>query len=72
MMRTVGNSVIRAVLDELDVLAGGTDHDALAALADRIDSARLRVLVSGEAKRGKSTLVNAILGREVLQRALSR
>ena len=67
-MRTVGNGnpVIRAVLDELDVLSGGADHDALAVLADRLDSARLRVLVAGEAKRGKSTLVNAMLGREVL------
>lgn len=65
-MRTAGNSVIRAVLDELDALAGGADHDALAALADRLDSARLRVVVAGEAKRGKSTLVNAMLGREVL------
>ena len=26
----------------------------------------LRVLVAGEAKRGKSTLVNALLGRDVL------
>jgi len=66
MMRTADNSVIRAALAELDVLAGSTDHDALAGLADRLDSARLRVLVAGEAKRGKSTLVNAMLGREVL------
>jgi Dynamin family len=62
-MRTAGNSVIRAVLDEFDALAGGADHDAL---ADRHDSARLRVVVACEAKRGKSTLVNAMLGREVL------
>jgi len=66
MMRTAGNQVVRAVLDELDLLADGADHDALMALRDRIDSARLRVLVAGEAKRGKSTLVNALLGREVL------
>ncbi len=65
-MRTAGTSVIRAVLDELDELAEGADHDALAALRDRLDSARLRVLVAGEAKRGKSTLVNALLGRDVL------
>ena len=65
-MRTAGSPVIRAALAELDVLAGCADHDALAALADRLDSARLRVLVAGEAKRGKSTPVNAMLGREVL------
>jgi small GTP-binding protein len=53
-------------LDRLDDLADDTDHAALAALRDRLDSARLRVLVAGEAKRGKSTLVNALLGREVL------
>jgi len=75
-MQAAGKSVIRGVLDELDVLAAATDHnrgdhnradhDVLAALADRLDSARLRVLVAGEAKRGKSTLVNALLGRDVL------
>ena len=65
-MQTAGTSAIRAVLDDLDQLADGTDHDALAALRDRLDSARLRVLVAGEAKRGKSTLVNALLGRDVL------
>lgn len=38
----------------------------LTALRERLRAARLRVLVVGEAKRGKSTLVNALLGREVL------
>ena len=33
----------------------------LVALRDRLRAARLRVLVVGEAKRGKSTLVNALL-----------
>jgi len=65
-LRTSGKPVIRAVLDELDLLAGDEDRGLLAALRDRLDSARLRVLVAGEAKRGKSTLVNALLGREVL------
>jgi small GTP-binding protein len=66
MMRTAAKSVIRGVLDDLDELADGAGHDVLAALRDRLDSARLRVLVAGEAKRGKSTLVNALLGRDVL------
>jgi len=65
-MRTAAKSVIRGALDDLDELADGPGHDVLAALRDRLDSARLRVLVAGEAKRGKSTLVNAMLGREVL------
>jgi hypothetical protein len=35
-------------------------------LRGRLRDARLRMLVAGEAKRGKSTLVNALLGRDVL------
>lgn len=53
-------------LDELATLAPAADQEFLAALRDRLRAARLRVLVVGEAKRGKSTLVNALLGREVL------
>ncbi len=54
------------LLDRLDELSDEAGREALALLRDRLDSARLRVLVAGEAKRGKSTLVNALLGREVL------
>ncbi|MBO0831727.1 MAG: dynamin family protein, partial [Actinobacteria bacterium] len=57
---------LRDALDRLDKLAEGADRDELAKVRDRLDSARLRVLVAGEAKRGKSTLVNALLGRDVL------
>jgi small GTP-binding protein len=53
-------------LDELAGLAPAADGELLAALGARLRAARLRVLVVGEAKRGKSTLVNALLGREVL------
>ncbi len=53
-------------LDELTPLADETESAILAALRDRLAAARLRVLVVGEAKRGKSTLVNALLGRDVL------
>ena len=53
-------------LDALAGLAGAANAATLAALRDRLAAARLRVLVVGEAKRGKSTLVNALLGREVL------
>jgi small GTP-binding protein len=65
-MKAAHGTGIRAVLDQLDELAADPDRDTLAALRDRLDSARMRVLVAGEAKRGKSTLVNALLGREVL------
>jgi ribosome biogenesis GTPase A len=53
-------------LDALAGLAGAADAATLAALRDRLAAARLRVLVVGEAKRGKSTPVNALLAREML------
>jgi GTP-binding protein EngB required for normal cell division len=57
---------LAAALDGLSALAGPEDRAALAELHDRLRHHRLRVLVAGEAKRGKSTLVNALLGRSVL------
>ena len=53
-------------LDDLAALGTDRDREQLAALRDRLAAARLRVLVAGEAKRGKSTLINALLGRPVL------
>ena len=61
-----GESTLVTALDELTALGTGRDREQLAALLDRLDAARLRVLVVGEAKRGKSTLINALLGRAVL------
>jgi small GTP-binding protein len=58
--------VLTVALDELSALAGPDDQGRLAELRDRLQQHRLRVLVAGEAKRGKSTLVNALLGRPVL------
>jgi GTP-binding protein EngB required for normal cell division len=55
-----------SALSELAVLGTDRDREQLAALRDRLDGARLRVLVTGEAKRGKSTLINALLRRDVL------
>jgi GTP-binding protein EngB required for normal cell division len=57
---------IREMLVLLGALAAPPDRSVLAGLGERLDSGRLRVLVAGEAKRGKSTLVNALLGRPVL------
>jgi hypothetical protein len=54
------------LLDRMAALADTADAASLAALRDRLEGARLRVLVVGEAKRGKSTLVNALLGRGLL------
>ena len=59
-------STLVSALGELAVLGTDRDREQLAALLDRLDAARLRVLVVGEAKRGKSTLVNALLRRDVL------
>ena len=55
-----------AALDELSGLGGDDDRATLDALRGRLADQRLRVLVAGEAKRGKSTLVNALLGRPLL------
>ena len=50
---------LASALNELTALGTEQDREQLAALLDRLDAARLRVLVVGEAKGGKSTLVNA-------------
>lgn len=57
---------LAGALDELWRLGCARDQDAIGSLRDRLAGRRLRVLVAGEAKRGKSTLVNALLGRPVL------
>ena len=61
-----GDRALVGALSELALLGTGRDREQLATLQDRLDAARLRVLVVGEAKRGKSTLINALLGRAVL------
>ena len=66
MRAASGSSPLLAALDELSGLAGDDDRATLDALRGRLAGQRLRVLVAGEAKRGKSTLVNALLGRAVL------
>lgn len=57
---------LAAALDELSVLGSAHDRETISGLRDRLAAQRLRVLVAGEAKRGKSTLVNALLGLPVL------
>ena len=63
---TNAESALASALDQLAALGTDQDREQIAALRDRLDAARLRVLVAGEAKRGKSTLINALLGRSVL------
>ena len=61
-----GTDTLASALNELAVLGTERDREQLTALLDRLDAGRLRVLVAGEAKRGKSTLVNALLGRDLV------
>lgn len=62
-------SAARVLASTLQALAGLASPDDIAqldALRVRAGTRRLRVLVAGEAKRGKSTLVNRLLGVDVL------
>jgi GTP-binding protein EngB required for normal cell division len=61
-----GDSDLEGALRELAALGTDRDREQISALQDRLAAARLRVLVAGEAKRGKSTLINALLGADVL------
>jgi GTP-binding protein EngB required for normal cell division len=61
-----GEDALVTALNSLAALGTERDREQIQALLDRLDAARLRVLVAGEAKRGKSTLINALLGRDVL------
>lgn len=66
-----GDGVTAGLLARARVLAGGIERRRLDRLADRLEDRRLRVMVAGEAKRGKSTLVNALLDRDLLPTALT-
>lgn len=57
---------VSRALATLAELATPADRPAVTALRERLEQRRLRVLIAGEAKRGKSTLINRLLGRDVL------
>ncbi|MGH3098748.1 MAG: dynamin family protein [Streptosporangiales bacterium] len=59
-------SALAEALTRLARLASADDRPRIDGLRERLSQRRLRVLVAGEAKRGKSTLVNALLRRHVL------
>lgn len=66
-MRTLrGDDALAAALSAVSGLGTRRDREQLAAVRDRMSAQRLRVLIAGEAKRGKSTLVNALLEQTVL------
>lgn len=64
-MHTPDDALV-ALLDELVVLSHTSVHPRAVALLERLGTGDLRVALVGEAKRGKSTLGNALLGEEVL------
>ncbi len=57
---------LAGILQDARRLASDRNALRLDRLRQRLADLRLRVLVVGEAKRGKSTLVNALLGRDLL------
>lgn len=56
---------IGAAIDAAGGLRHG-DNAALVALRERFDNAAIHLVVAGEFKRGKSTLINALIGAELL------
>jgi predicted GTPase len=63
-------SDIQAVLERSQGLLLGDGHEQalreVSALKDRLAAGQVQVLVMGEFKRGKSTLINALVGRPLL------
>lgn len=57
---------LRVLLDRLAALAEPDHATAIHELVQRLTARRFRVLVVGEAKRGKSTLINAMIGHDLL------
>lgn len=54
------------ILDQARLIADPEEVSDVDRALARVANCRLRVLVLGEAKRGKSTLINALLGRPLL------
>jgi len=55
-----GDGTLMSALSELAAPETERDREQPAALRDRLDAARRRVLAVGEAKRGKITLINTL------------
>jgi GTP-binding protein EngB required for normal cell division/polyhydroxyalkanoate synthesis regulator phasin len=68
---TTSRAALDEVLADVSLLAPPWAEPRVAEMARQWKTDRLRVLVVGEAKRGKSTLINAMLGRDVLPMGLT-
>lgn len=64
-MRTTADPLV-GLLEELVALSDASARAQAAGLRERLGAGDLRVALAGEAKRGKSTFGNALLGEEVL------
>lgn len=62
----MGRDGLADVVARLAGLVPAGERGSVDVLLERLSRGRLRVLVVGEAKRGKSTFVNALVGRSVL------
>lgn len=58
-------SALHAALEEMWGLEG-VDREACARLAEKLDAHAFNLVVVGEFKRGKSTVINALLGTDLL------
>jgi predicted GTPase len=58
--------VLARLAEAAELLGVAEVADEVAETADRLQALRLEVAVVGEFKRGKSSLINALVGREVL------
>ncbi|HEY8674217.1 MAG TPA: dynamin family protein [Candidatus Dormibacteraeota bacterium] len=69
--RETGLTGLAAILAGARRWAEPADEAQLDALGVRLGSRRLRVMVAGEAKRGKSSLINSLVGRDLLPTAVT-
>ena len=65
-LKKKAESLLSAATTVVDGLAQTSDVERLKALSDALSADTFKVLIIGEFKRGKSTLINALLGEDVL------
>jgi len=68
--RTTIKQILASLQSAAAELGMGREKRSLGELAQRVDEGLLRIIVIGEFNRGKSTFINALLGRDVLPMAV--